>query len=49
MLLINVLLNHGILAKLILAKLASKNRMPGFMRPELAFLNGRIEEEIYIR
>jgi hypothetical protein len=32
MLLITVLLNYGTLAKLILAKLASKNRMPGFMR-----------------
>jgi hypothetical protein len=32
MLLIIVLLNYGTLAKLILAKLASKNRMPGFMR-----------------
>jgi hypothetical protein len=31
MLLIIVLLNYGTLAKLILAKLASKNRMPGFM------------------
>ncbi len=35
MLLIIVLLNYGTLAKLILAKLASKNRMPGFMRPKL--------------
>ncbi len=35
MLLITVLLNYGTLAKLILAKLASKNRMPGFMRPGL--------------
>ncbi len=34
-LLIIVLLNYGTLAKLILAKLASKNRMPGFMRPVL--------------
>jgi len=33
MLLITVLLNYGTLAKLILAKLASKNRMPCFMRP----------------
>jgi hypothetical protein len=32
MLLITVLLNYGTLAKLILAKLASKNRMPGFMK-----------------
>jgi hypothetical protein len=30
--LITVLLNYDTLAKLILAKLASKNRMPGFMR-----------------
>jgi predicted signal transduction protein with EAL and GGDEF domain len=35
MLLIILLLNYGTLAKLILAKLASKNRMPGFMRPDL--------------
>jgi len=35
MLLIIILLNYGILAKLILAKLASKNRMPGFMKPAL--------------
>jgi hypothetical protein len=35
MVLIIVLLNYGTLAKLILAKLASKNRMPGFMRPGL--------------
>jgi hypothetical protein len=35
MLLIIVLLNYGTLAKLILAKLASKNRMPSFMRPDI--------------
>jgi hypothetical protein len=33
MLLIVVLLNYGTLAKVIMAKLASKNIMPGFMKP----------------
>jgi hypothetical protein len=35
MLLIIVLLNYDTLAKLILAKLASKNKMLGFMKPAL--------------
>jgi hypothetical protein len=47
MLLITVLLNYGTLAKLILAKLASKNRMPGFMRPGLGAWVGYQMFKIY--